>query len=104
MFRSKSFVLYFIIANILVVFSNLPLLQLEYRKPKDYINTFSPHWPYDYFSHIYIMSQGKEGNWLRNTPYSTEKSYPSLFHIFYILTGKIAIFFPWDSIFQLSCN
>lgn len=98
--KSKSFLIFFLIANILFYLSNIPLINYIQKNPKDTVFTlFQPRFSADYNGYLSAITMGQNGfNYFRN-PYTTEKAIPSIFYIYYIMIGKISgIFHIWPPI------
>ena len=95
-----DFVIYFIIANILIIASNLPLILRFLQTPPGMIFNFS-HTPWDHDYNLYrsAIIQGMNGDWLYHDAFTTDPTTPGIFYLFYIFAGKIASLFDLSSSF-----
>lgn len=93
-----DFVIYFIIANILIIASNIPLILRFLHTPQGMIFNFS-HTPWDHDYNLYrsAIIQGMNGDWLYHDAFTSESTTPGIFYLFYIFVGKIASLFHLSS-------
>lgn len=93
----KNFLFYFLIANLLLLASNIPLFIANSKTPPgSYFPLYHHNAHYDYNVYLSVITQGKNGQWLMKDAYTSEKTNPTVFYFYYILLGKVA------SIFNLS--
>ncbi|MBI3380334.1 hypothetical protein HY029_06290 [Candidatus Gottesmanbacteria bacterium] len=89
------FIPYFLLANILFIASNIPLLLRVIKTPPAYIQ-FYDHMSimssdiFDYNQYLSAITQGKNGYFLYEDAFTSEKTKPGLFFTFYILLGQIS--------------
>lgn len=95
---SLRFIIYIIIANILILLSNLPLFIRIQRTPPGFTFPLTHSDSYhDYALYLSAITQGKNGSLLFRDPYTTETSKPGIFYIYYTGVGKIASIFHFSS-------
>lgn len=94
-----DFVIYFIIANILIITSNIPLILRFLHTPQGMIFNFS-HIPWDHDYNLYrsAIVQGMNGDWLYHDAFTSDPTTPGIFYLFYIFVGKIASLFHLSSV------
>lgn len=95
-----DFIVYFIIANILIIASNIPLILRFLHTPQGMIFNFS-HTPWDHDYNLYrsAIIQGMNGDWLYHDAFTSDPTTPGTFYLFYIFVGKIAFLFNLSSSF-----
>src|SRR3989344_3661168 len=99
--RYKSFLLYIFVANLFLLLSNMPMaVYVSKSVPEKVFQFVHPEWIHDYYSYLAYITQGKEGLWLKKSPYSTEPQTPGIFHIYFPLAGKIGAIFHLDPVFN----
>ncbi|OGG00143.1 hypothetical protein A3D78_05240 [Candidatus Gottesmanbacteria bacterium RIFCSPHIGHO2_02_FULL_39_14] len=90
-FYSRLFCFYFLIANSMIFLSNLIFIKHIYNNPPNFIFTLAhQELVLDYFSYLSYITLGIHGYWLKHSPYTTEATSSGMFHIFYLLLGKLA--------------
>lgn len=98
LFFSKKFWIYFFLANILFVLSNIQIIVRQIYLPETWVNTLQHFsWSHDYYLYLSAVNQGANGKWLFRNNYTSEKTSPSVFYIYYIFTGKIGSLFHFSS-------
>ncbi len=95
-----QFIIYLILANIIVVLSNLHLfINLSYTTTGYIYPLIHREATNDYFSYLAYTTEGKYGHWLKRDPYTTEKTTPGILHFYYLMIGKIGGLFDIDAIY-----
>lgn len=95
-----DFIIYFIIANLLILASNIPLILRFIHTPPGMIFNFSHIiWDHDYNLYRSAIIQGKYGAWLYHDAFTSDPTSPGIFYIFYVFIGKIAYLFNLSSSF-----
>src|SRR3989338_8288278 len=96
---TPNLIIYFLIANLLLIFSNIPLLLRFLRTPEGMSFNFSHTlWDHDYGLYRSAIIQGKSGFWLYHDAVTSEKTTPGIFYIFYVIVGKFAWLFNLSSV------
>lgn len=86
----SKFLIFFLIANLYLLASNLRVLILMFRTPLDTVFTLLHHaTSSDYNLYLSIITMGQNSHWLFRDPYTTEKTLPSIYYVFYIVAGKL---------------
>jgi hypothetical protein len=95
MIKTRGFILFFLIANLYFLASNVFLLTQIRKAVPDSVYTLSHNTSiYDYNMYLSAITQGQHNDWLFRDPYTSESVKPSIFYIFYVLAGKILPFWP----------
>ncbi len=94
-FQNRFYLLiFFILANILLIFSQTPTLIRYLKTPQDRIFPFvHTDWAHDYYLYLSVISQGENGSWLYRDPYTTEPTNPGIFYLFFTTIGQTAKIF-----------
>jgi hypothetical protein len=94
------FIVFFIIANIFILFANIPYILRFQITPVNTRYAIGHLFPIDYYLYLTAINQGKNGDWLFDHPYTSERNFsPSIIYIYYIVVGKIAkLFSLWPPI------
>ncbi len=93
-FYKHHFITFFIIVNILLIFSQTPMIMRFLKTPQDRIYPFvHTDWAHDYYLYLAAINQGLNGDWLYHDPYTTEPSTKGIFYIFFTATGQIGRLF-----------
>jgi hypothetical protein len=93
--KITPFILYFLIAQILLLIANSHLLILAHKTPPNTHFTWN-HIAYNSMDHnvyLSVMTQGANGDWLMRDAYTTEPTNGTFFYFFYILLGKLGKIF-----------
>jgi hypothetical protein len=94
-----KFLLYFLIANTLFLLSNIPFYFHIEKNPQDRVFPLvHSDWSHDFYSDVSTITQGKNGYWLKEDPYTLEETKPGVFHFYFILVGKLAWIFHLEPI------
>lgn len=90
----REFIIFFLIANVCIFLSNIPLIIQHSRAPAGtkFPLYHSDH-PYDYNVYLSAITQGANGSLLMKDVFTSEETSPTTFYIFYIYLGKIAKLF-----------
>lgn len=92
-----NFIVYLLIANLLVIISNIPLfIKIARTPPHLTYPLVHATWAHDYYLYLSAITQGQAGNWLYQDAYTSEPTTPGIFYIFYVFVGKAT------SLFKLS--
>lgn len=96
----RIFLIFFILANFYILLANVPLLIRYLRIPDNHIFPMTHSDAYhDYALYLSVITQGKNGFWLYQDPYTTTRTLPGIFYSSYILIGKVAaIFDMWPPV------
>ncbi len=88
---NRNFLIFFLIANIYLILSNVPLITLSEKTPAHTTFFYSqPLHLYDYNGYLSFINLGKNDYWLYRNPYSPEKQPASFIYFYYIILGKVA--------------
>lgn len=88
---NRNFLIFFLVANIYLVLSNIPLITLSLKTPAHTTFFYSqPLHLYDYNGYLSFITLGKNDYWLYRNPYSSEKQPASFMYFYYIILGKVA--------------
>jgi len=97
----RQFIIYLLLGNILLLFSNMPIaVYLSKSIPGKVFQFVHGEWIHDYYSYLAYITEGKEGLWLKKSPYSIEPQTPGIFHIYFVLAGKLGAVFHLDPRFN----
>lgn len=90
----SSLVLFLLLANFLLIISNIPMVMRFMKTPADRIFPFvHTDWAHDYYLYLSAINQGINGDLLYHDPYTTEPATKGIFYIFFTATGQIARIF-----------
>lgn len=93
-------IIFFLIANVFVILSNIPLFISIRRTPQDTVfPLYHSNTPQDYNVYLSVITLGKNGYWLNRDAFTSEDTTPGIFYFFYIVIGKIArVFHLWPPV------
>lgn len=93
-FFLPGFLFYFLIVNLYLIFSNIPLITVTLRTPADTVfPLYHSPYPYDYNVYLSVITLGQNGFWLNRDAFTSEATNPGIFYFYYILVGKAAALF-----------
>lgn len=91
---SRFFWLFFLIGNTLFLLSNLSTMILTSRTPPQTVfPLYHNQNIYDQNVYLSVITLGQNGYVLNRDAFTSEKTNPGIFYLFYILVGKISGFF-----------
>ncbi len=95
---TQNFAVFFVIANLLLLASNIPLILRYLNTPSGMIFNFShTFWDHDYNLYLSAIMQGKHGFALYHDAVTSEPTTSGIFYIFYTYLGKITSIFDFSA-------
>ncbi len=92
--NSFYFIIFLIITNLLLIFSQAATLIRFLKTPQNRIFPFvHTDWAHDYYLYLSVITQGENGSWLYRDPYTTEPTNPGIFYLFFTTIGQTAKIF-----------
>lgn len=91
-FKSQL-IIFLVIANLLFVFANIPLIRLYIHTPASFYFPLVHHEQVDYYLYLSTIRQSMEGSWNTAAVYTSEPTESSYLYIFLVLVGKAAYLF-----------
>ncbi len=96
-YRSKSFLLCFILGFIFLLLLEAPFIYGLLKTPQNTIYLGTVHYPPDYFGYLSFIAQGKDHILSSRLLYTTENISPTLFRWQFVLWGRVLSFLPIHS-------
>jgi hypothetical protein len=85
------FILYFIICQAIIIFTNMPFLNHRvWGVNQGVVSNYVHGGHVDYYTYLTFIRESKDGSWQIPALFTSEKTNPSFIYVFYILLGKIA--------------